>query len=238
MSTTLMPETPSAPHSPPEAIRFPAVFANLMPDEVIAGRRARALRQRVLAGLGAMLVLLVAWYGYSILQTSNAKSDLASTNRNTSKLQSQQKQFAPLLAAQQQSAAISARLTAVMSGDLQWADLVSALRKVAPSGVDVVSVNGTMTLSSSASGNGAGGGLNVLNRSGKQAVGTLMLGGKANDKDAVAAFVDALDKVHGVAAAFPASVDASAGGFTFTVNAIITTDALGGRYTPPASGGH
>jgi Tfp pilus assembly protein PilN len=239
MSTTLIPPAPMPPPSPAPQTgphRFPTVFANLLPDEVIAGRRARQLQQRVLAGLGLLLVVLVGWYGLSMLQTSSANSSLAAATRTTDDLQSQQRGFAPLINAQQQSTAIQAQLRQLMAGDVQWSDLLAALRKQAPAGTEVTSINGTLAVGSSAAG-GSAGGLGVLNATGKTQIGSLALSGTAKDKNAVAAYIDALGKVPGLAAPFPASVADGVGGLTWSANVILTTDVLGGRYNPSTQGG-
>jgi len=237
MSTTMIPDTPPAALPNEPAIRYPEVFANLMPEEVIIGRRARKLRQQVFAGLGVLVVLLAAWYAYSILQTSNAKSSLASTNRSTTDLQTQQLKFGPLLIAQQDSAAIGARLTTLMRGDLQWAKLLDGLRQAAPKGVNVGTISATLVSGSQGASSTGGGGLGVLNSSGKGSIGTLTMSGSASDKASVAAYVEALPGVTGVAAAFPESVQGSGSSYTWTITAILTTDALGGRYST-TQGGH
>jgi Tfp pilus assembly protein PilN len=154
-------------------------------------------------------------------------------------LQNKQRQFAPLVTAQQQSAAIHTKLTQLMAGDLQWSDLLTVLRSHAPQGVEVTSVTGTLSIGTPNGGSDRSGGLAVLNSSGKQSVGSLTITGNANDKDMIAAYVDGLGKIPGLAAPFPASVTDGQAGLTFTANVIMTTDLLGGRYsTRAAQGGH
>ena len=238
MSTTLVPETPAAPPPRSEPTRYPAVFANLLPDEVIAGRRTRHLQQRILVGLGVLLVVLVGWYGLSVLQTSNAKGDLSSAKRTAIQLQNKQRAFAPLVTAQQQSAAIRSKLTQLMAGDLQWSDLLGVLRARAPQGIEVTAVNGTLSIGTQNSADKSGG-LSVLNESGKQSVGSLTVTGNASDKNVIAAYVESLGKIPGLAAPFPASVTDGQAGLTFTANVILTTEILGGRYSAQSSqGGH
>ena len=243
MSTTLVPpETPAAapPPAPRVGLRYPTVFANLLPDEVIAARRTRQLQQRILVGLGVLLVVLVGWYGMSVLQTSSAKGDLSAAKRAGIELQNKQRQYAPLVTAQQQSVAIRAKLSQLMAGDLQWSDLLSVLRSSAPQGVQITAVNGTLSIGQqAANAQKGGGGLSVLNASGKQSVGSLTVTGSASDKNVIAAYVDDLGKIPGLAAPFPASVTDGAAGLTFTANVILTTDILGGRYSTQApQGGH
>ena len=73
--------------------------------------------------------------------------------------------------------------------------------------------------------------LALLNDSGKTVVGTLTITGTSHDKRLLAAFVDRLGSVRGVTVPLPASVTGRAGNLTYSINALITADALGGRFT-------
>lgn len=236
MSTMLIPEAPAPDTSNSrEPLRFIPIFANLLPDEIVAGRRARETMRRVVIGLGALVVLLVAWYGVSVVQTSRAKSNLTKAQATTIRLQNQVKSYAPLVAAQAQSAAISKSLTILMKTDVQWSQLINTVRKNASPGMTFDNVEGTIPsglASKSGTATGDLGGLGVLNDSGKLQVGTLSLSGSAPDRAAVAAFVDKLGALPGFTSPFPASVTATGGPFVkFDVTVLITSDALGGRFT-------
>jgi hypothetical protein len=82
-------------------------------------------------------------------------------------------------------------------------------------------------------------GLDVLNTSGQVAVGSITITGSARDKNSVAAFADKLTTVKGIAAPFVSSVTGAKGDITFSVNALITANALGGRFhkTTTTTGG-
>jgi len=228
----------TAPSSSPtvEVARFVAVRARLLPDEVVAARRASKVRRRVVVSLAALLVLLAAWDGLAMFQTSNAKSRLDDAQRRTGQLVNAQRQFEPLLTAQQRSALITAELSRLMSGDLQWKDMLATLRSAAGPQVAITGVNGQITV-------GVAGmlvpaantGLDVLNGSGKQQVGTLAITGTAKDKNDVAAYVDSLAGVPGLAAPYLASLTGVNGKINFAVNVVITSQALGGRYSPVAT---
>lgn len=234
MTTMIAPEMP-APST--EAIRFVAIRANLLPDEITDARRARRMARMVAVGLVALLVLLAAGYAVTMWQTTGAKDSLATVQRKSAALQSQQHKFGPLVTAQSQAASIKAELTKLMAGDLQWRDLLAVLRKGAGGGVRITSVTGTTTFG------GGGvpadtGGTAIFNQTGKQQVGTLTIAGTAPDKNAVAAYIDTLTKIPGLTAAFPASVTGLSGKVIFAASVIITSDALGGRYSATSTGGH
>jgi Tfp pilus assembly protein PilN len=238
MSTIILPEAPApqpAPAPPAEVTRFVAIRADLLPDEIVSARRVRRMMRNVAIGLAAVVALVICGYGASAWQTSSAKDSLASVQGKSTSLLHQQRLFASLVLAQSQAAAIKAELAKLMVGDLSWTEMLATLRKSAPAGTTITNVMATMTV---AAADAAAGGIGVLNRSGKQQIGTLTISGTAPDKNAIAAYIDALSNVPGLAAAVPATVTAQGGKLLFTANVIITSDALGGRYAVPATGGH
>jgi Tfp pilus assembly protein PilN len=236
MSTLILPEAPAPlPQPHPDAIRFVAIRANLLPDEIVDARRAGQMIRKVAIGLVAVIVLLGCGYAGTVWRTSSAKGSLAAAQRQSAALHSQEQKFTPLVTAQTQAASIKAEMAKLMVGDLSWKDMLATLRKSAPAGMTITSVVGSTTVGATTD---ATGGLGILNQTGKQQVGTLTISGSAPDKNSVAAYIDALSKVIGLAAPFPASVTGQDGKLTFSASVIITSDALGGRYGVTAQGGH
>lgn len=236
MTSTLAPETPA--FVPGQLPTSPSVFANLLPDEVIEARQARRMRDRAAIGLVLLIVLLAGWYGLTIFQTSHANSKLAAASDEANRLQAQQQRFTPLLRAQQQATTISTQLRKLMAGDVQWSDVLAGLRAAAPAGVSLQSITGSLSTGTSCScSSAASGGAAVLNTSGKPTIGTMTVSGNAPDKATVAAYVDKLAAMAGVTSAYPASVTNGATGYTFSVQLMLTTDALGGRFST-GTGGH
>jgi Tfp pilus assembly protein PilN len=237
MSTMTLP--PPAPSAPGDGLRNPRVFANLLPDEVVAARDARRLRQRILIALGGLLVFVLALYGLALIQTAHAKGELSSAQSQAATLAKQERAFAPLVQAQSQAQAIRARLAQLMAGDIQWKDLIETLRKT-PRGVTLTSATINLAIAQNqSSSTRTQAGLDVLNQTGKRSIGTLTIAGIADDKNAVAGYVDSLATVPGFAAPFPASVTLSGKVYQFNVSVIVTTDVLGGRFTTqPASQTH
>lgn len=238
MSTMTLPAAP-APAPEPRfttsgSVRFVAVHANLLPDEIIEARRGRQIKRYVIIGLGGLLALVVALYGLSVWQTSRAKDNLQQAQERTIALQHQKRQYQPLLEAQAESEAVRSALIKLMAGDLQWKDMLTTLRSTAKGGVEVTGVTGTLSAGATKLDKQSAG-LDVLNNTGNSQVGTLTITGTARDKNAVAEYVDELSKVAGLTAPFPASVTTANGTLTFSVSAIITSEALGGRYAPAGS---
>jgi Tfp pilus assembly protein PilN len=241
MATTITPEVP-APRAepnrptPPDGVRFVAVRANLLPDEIVSARQVEVVRRQVVVGVLTVVALLVGWFALSWWQTTLAHNDLDTARHRTVALRGQQNEFAPLVQAQSQAAAIHDQLAQLMATDLPWQAMLSRLRHAAPPGVSLAGITGSMTGGpGTAAGSGGVAPGAVLNQSGKQAVGQLTLTGSAGSKDAVAAYADSLAEAPGLTSPLITSVTGQGGRVAFTLTAIITSDALGGRFTPAAS---
>jgi flagellar basal body-associated protein FliL len=247
MTTTMVPPTPT-PKPTSSALRYVTMRADLMPAEVISARQTVVVRKQVMLGLLVIVALLIAWFGVSWWQTTSARSDLHDAQHSGVALQKQQAQYAPLVAAQAEIGTIQGQLQKLMVGDLSWKTMVTTLRLVEPNGVTLTNVTGSVTAGAAAGVNPAVGKLvnsGVLNVTGKLQVGQLTVTGTAPTKTSIAAYADKLGTVLGLTAPLITNVTATPGDhtFTFTINLVVTADALGGRYalpatTSPATGGH
>ncbi|HEY2272184.1 MAG TPA: hypothetical protein VGH30_05390 [Jatrophihabitantaceae bacterium] len=207
------------------------ISANLLPDEIIATRRLSQLKRKIALGIALLVALIAVGYGYSWWQTRQASDNLASEQFATDQLTTQQQKFAPLVQAQADTESIKSKLTLAMTDDLQWANLMAILQKSAGPDVTISSLIGSVDADAAAA-------IQPLNNTGLQLVGTLKVSGTATDYRSVAAFVDRLSLVKGLAVVDPASVTDDGKQLTFNVSLSLTTDALGGLFkavTPPAT---
>jgi len=230
-----------APQTPPAEgpVRMIRVTANLLPDTVLAARRLTKLKRRLGVGLLGLIGVLVLGYGWSWWQTKSAQDDLSSARHHNQQMHSQMSAFAPLLAAQSRQQAVTGTLGTVMALDLPWRDLLGRIEAKTGSSIQITNLSGTV----GATGSTPTTGLGVLNHTGLRAIGTLSITGNAVDSKSVAAFVDALSATKGVAAPLPTNVSGGKGAGVFTVNLLVTSDALGGRFNSalpivPTTGGH
>lgn len=216
-----------------EPVTMVRVVANLLPDSVVAARRLSKLKRQLGYGFVGLLGFLVIAYGWSWVQTHSSRDDLSSAQHHSNTLRQQMRAFTPLLTAQTRQQAITSQLRSVMATDLQWRDLIGRVKAKAGSGVQVTDISGSVAAGSASA--VGGGGLSVLNHTGWKAIGSLTVTGTAPDNRAVAAFVDGLSKTKGLASPIPVSVSGTKGAVTFTINLLITTDALGGRFASSAA---
>jgi Tfp pilus assembly protein PilN len=233
MTALATPPAPATRPRPGDEARVVTVFANLLPDEVVAGRRLRALQRNIVFGLFGLVVVLIAVYALSWWQTENSRTDLGDQQQRTTALQNRLKDYGPLLKAQTEAAGISQTLSTLMANDLPWRDLINRVQKQAHGDVVVTGVTGSVIDPTSGTGPS---GLALLNDTGKTVVGTLTITGTSHDKRSLAAFVDRLAAVRGMTVPLPASITAAQSPLTYSISALITADALGGRFTstPPA----
>lgn len=218
--------------------RYLAIRAELLPTEIVDGRRVARLQRRLLIGLLTLVALLAVWFVGEKFRTSDARDDLSAARNQNSNLLHQAEKYGPLVQAQSGTKQINSTLISLMAGDLQWKPLLASLRTAAPKGVSVTSINGTMTAGAAqttTSSSSSKPGLAVLNDTGKSQVGLLTITGTAPDKNSIAAYTDALSGLKGLASALPTQVQGAEKQFTFTVTAILTSDALGGRYSTASS---
>jgi hypothetical protein len=240
MSTTMIPQPqpgPAArptPVAPGQSLRWVAVRANLMPDEVLDARRTEVVRRRVLIGLAAMLVLILVGFGTTWLQTESAKGDLSDQQHRTTALHDQEQNYTPLLAAQNATVEINTELTQLMVGDVRWQPMYATVRSDAPAGVGVTSISAQITTATAGAtataGSGATPPYGALTGTGQIVIGTLTVVGTVSSEDQVAAYDDRLATEPGVVNPVIQSVDFTSRPYTFTIAAILTADALGGPY--------
>jgi Tfp pilus assembly protein PilN len=233
MATTLMPLDPAT--TPQRAQRLLPIVADLLPAEIVATRRAKAVRLRVIVVLAAVTLLLGGWYAFAVIQQGIAQTEL--DNAQTAKIvaESRQREYAPLNNTKRESKEISDRLTTLLANDLRWADLFNTLRSSAGGGVTITGVSGALAASDTASGTEQTSKLPSTGTA--KSVGALTVTGTASDKPAVAQYVDALAQREQFANAFLTSVSTTGGGgVQFTLQVDITDKALGGRFSAKAGG--
>ncbi|HSY15277.1 MAG TPA: hypothetical protein VK816_04755 [Jatrophihabitantaceae bacterium] len=232
MSTLTLPPAPPA---PAHEIRYLAVRANLLPTEVVDARRGRQVRQLVLAAVAAVAVLMAGWTALSKAETSSAHTQLDSAQARGVSLIAQQARFGPLVTAQSEASEIKTQLSTLMTGDLSWSKLLTAVRAAAPPTIGLKSIAGL-------AGSDATGpippGISALNASGSGSIGTISISGTTPDHATVARYLDTLNSVPGLTVPYPATVIGVNGAFTFSATCVVTAKALGGRFTTTATGSH
>ncbi|MDT4993099.1 MAG: hypothetical protein QOH97_2991 [Actinoplanes sp.] len=230
MSTTLMPLDPAT--SPRQAWRILTISAHLLPQEIVAARRAKRTRAWVLAVLVLVLILLAGWFLYAANAKSDAADELTTYATEAAALRrSQNKDFSDVVETQTKSDALDKELKIVMANDLPWATLLETLNAAAASaGVEITGVTGALTAAGTA-------GAPALPSSSRAAtIGTLTLTGLAPDKPSVAQFVDKLGGLTTVANPYLTSAAQDDTGLQYSLLLDITGAAQCGRFSIPCKG--
>jgi len=208
------------------SLRIPDISADLLPVEITAARRTRTVRRTVVASLTAFAVVLAGWYGLAFQQTQTASNDLDQAQDRVQALNSKQHGYTELVKVQKDAKTINDQLSSLMAKDLQWSRLLQSLQTAAPAGITITGVTAALTTDATA---GAPSAKSPVEST--DVIGTLTLGGVGTSKTAIAAYVDALARVTGVANALPGDVTQQSSGLQFSVHMDITKAALGGRFT-------
>jgi hypothetical protein len=226
MSTTLIPLDPAA--TVQRSTRILSISANLLPEEVVAARRARRTRGWVFVVVAIVAVLCASWFALALHEKHDAQEELNAANATVADLRNAQKQFDETLKVQADTKLLNEQLRVVMGNDLDWAALLATLRNAgAPSHITVDGVNGQLNVAKETEAT-----TNLLPGSATDTVGTLVVTGGGPDKKAVAAYVDALGKQSVVTNPFVTSVASdTSGGVTFSLRLDIKRTALCGRFT-------
>jgi len=218
---------------PPSMIRVawaPVPKVNLLPIEILENRRFR--RTQVILAAAVVGVLMLAGAGTYVAQrsVSEANDGLEGSQARVTALQAQQARYAAVpLAIAQVEAAKDAR-AAALGTDVLWYRFLNDLDDARPAGVEFTSMTLTVPVGTGAV-PVAGSSSNPLTLAG---VGAIAIDGATNKYGKVADWMEALDKVNGVAAPALGSASRTEDDVTFSTSAVINSDALSGRYDKKA----
>ena len=178
MATTLVHEPPAAKFPGGDGVRFVAVRANLLPDEIVSGRQLDVVRKQVVLGLLVVVALLIGWYGLSWWQTAAAHSQLDDAQHRTTALTQQQDQFGPLVQAQNETATVRRQLQGLMAYDVPWKTVIASLRTSAPAGVTLSTIAATVNAGAGSTTGGAPVAALPLDQAGTLPIGQIALTGR------------------------------------------------------------
>jgi Tfp pilus assembly protein PilN len=220
-------DTKTAPGAPASArISWaPIPRVNLLPIEIIEGRRFR--RTQGLLGATVVGVLVLAGAGTYVAQRGVAAADeqLVAAQARVSTQQAEKARFAsvPKVIAEV-DAANTARVLA-LGADVLWYRYLNDLDGARPNGVKLSG----MTLALSAG--PAAAGADPLTQAG---IGTVTLEGTATRYGQVASWLEELNKITGLGSSSLTNAAKDEDVVTFSSGVVLTADALSGRYLKKA----
>jgi hypothetical protein len=233
MSTTaLMPVDPSV--SPQQAARVLSIRANLLPQDVSDGRRARRTRAVVLVAVVLVLNLLGAWYWKAATLKADAAAEFDDVTRQVALVQKRQDAYTPLTKIKSSNTLVSGQLAKLTANDLPWQSLLDLVRTTGKDAeAELTELGGS--LSQGAADAGA-----AQLACDDTEIGQISVSGTAKDKKAVAKYIEALLKLKsdGLADPFVSTVTGD-DKVAFELTISITPKALDGRFStsPCKTGG-
>lgn len=227
--TTAVTPTEQVPQ-PVAALAIPPISADLLPAEVVQGRKDKRVRRMVLAALGVVVLLLAGWYVLARHATADARVKLADAQAAQQRVESQKKNYSDVVQVQQDVATVNGQLKKLMATDLRWSTVVVAVQRVAPAGITLTGLNGIIEqVNKNAPAASASSSTGLL--SGADTVGSLTINGIGGTKDQVAAYVDLLGRIPGLKTPLLSSAAATPKGIEFTVRLDLTRSLFGGRFS-------
>ncbi|MFI1990011.1 hypothetical protein [Actinoplanes sp. NPDC020271] len=224
MTTALMPLDPSV--SPQHANRILPIRANLLPQDISAGRRARRTRAAVIVAVVLVVAMLGAWYWHATVQKRDAEADFASVTEQVSQVQKGQRAYSDLTTTKNTNIKMTGQLGKLMAEDVPWQAVLDLVRTTgATYEVTVTELTGQLARDNTGSTTG-------------DVIGTINISGKAPDKKAVAKYVLALValKSKGFTDPFVSNVSGvDTEGVTFNLSVSLTKVAMCGTYTTKCS---
>lgn len=212
-----------------------SVVADLMPPEVLASRRLRVVRTRIVGALAVLLAGCLAAYGLALVNHSSAQASLLKVQDQTTFLKVQQRSFGEVTQAQTQLSLTQKQIATLMAGDVAVSAFVTKVRAALPAALTIKNLSVDLTAASLTT--GATGTRSGLNVSGRPIIGSVILSGSALTYQDVARYVDTLVLMPGVTDVMLTSAQADQSGVQYNITLNLTDSLLSKRFVPAEGGG-
>ncbi|MGH9080325.1 MAG: type IV pilus assembly protein PilM [Acidimicrobiales bacterium] len=116
---------------------------NLLPPEVVQRARLKRIKERTLIGCAAVVVLLLAFGMWKLLQVHDAQNNVSALQTNINGLNAQVPKYDQVVAADQAYTAGLARRASVLNAAVDWPLTLNNLISITPPGAQVKTFNGT-----------------------------------------------------------------------------------------------
>lgn len=199
---------------------------HLLPREVGAGQKIRALRRRLLAGLViVVIVAILATVGATLaLFTSNAQ--LANEQSRSSLLAASRVKYSSVTTLQGQVDQIVTAQPLADAGEILWAPYLQQIQSTLPAGTTITAFTASTASTTSPS-------TTVTDTFIPRHIAEVKITADSPQQP-ISDWLDNLAKVKGVVAATPGSVTRvdETGHYTVEVDLLVNSDALSQRFTP------
>ncbi len=116
---------------------------NLLPPEVAQKARMKRIQQRTLIASAAVLVLLVLFGGWKLIQVHNAESNVSALQGNIASLNAQVPKYSLVVAANDAYTKGLARRASVLNSAIDWPLALNNLIAITPANASVLTFSGS-----------------------------------------------------------------------------------------------
>lgn len=195
---------------------------HLLPREVGAGQRTRALRRRLLAALAVVVVIAIAATVGATFALFTASAQLANEQARSSLLAASRAKYGDVTKLQSQVDQIVTSRPLADAGEILWAPYLQEIQASLPSGTTVTAFTASTTTATA-----------VTDALTPTHVADVKITADSPQQP-ISDWLDNLAKVKGFVAALPGSVTRveETGHYTVEVDLLVNSDALSERFAP------
>jgi hypothetical protein len=207
------------------------IVADLTPSELIVARRIKTIQKLTVAGLALIVILLGGLFGYALLQSHAASSDLAVEQDRSQVLIAGQSKYSGVTQVQASIDGVDTNLAKLMASDVDLASEIGKIRAALPSGMTLKSLNVSISSAGAAAAGSQQSAIgSSLDTSGHHPIGSIQLTGTAGAMTDVARYVLQLQALPGLTDVLPTSNAADGASGSFSINLSLTDQLLTHRF--------
>lgn len=205
------------------------IFVDLTPPELLSSRQVRIVRQIVLVGLVAVLLLCAGGWFLADSRRSAAEDALANAQLATSQLQHEvsSPKYANITQVQALTKQINAQVSSVMKSDIAMDQLVYQIAQRVGPGMRISQTSIVLSAPTAQTGTSV---VNTIDTTSHARIGNVTLTGTARKLVDVSGFVVRLAGIDGVLDVVPTSNARSSGGIAFNITFTIDDARLSHRF--------
>jgi Tfp pilus assembly protein PilN len=196
---------------------------SLLPPEVHARGRARAVRRRIVFALIGVVALVVVAAGLATVSLIGAQSGLLNAQNTASSLAGQQAKFGIVTQVQSDITAIKAAQISVMQPEVEWRPYIKELQGTLSDGMTITGVNASLDLVSATP-------TAAVPLQGPH-IATLKVT-VTSPQNSISSWLNRLPTLKGFVDATPGSVTKADGIYQVNVTIHVSDAALANRFTP------
>jgi hypothetical protein len=199
---------------------------HLLPPQVVARKKARAIRRRLGLGIVGMILIVGIAGGLAEVASVSAQSALITAQSETTNILQQQAKYGDVLKVKADSLAIQSSQSLSTAQEISWQPFIVSFQKTLPVGASIASINAGVDAAL------AGAPVATVPLQGPHiATITASLTMKQSE---ISGWLDSLPSIKGFVDVTPDSITSANGSYTVAITMHLNQDALANRFTKVA----